>query len=496
MAIAFDSGGSAAVTANSTSFTVNITAAAVGADCYAWKAINVLNASISIPGWTTIAVVPTASTMTVGLFYRRKVSGDTTFVGTTTSGKGVHAWASYTGLDATTPHETASASNLLAKNASSVNVATPSVTEAGGNSWAVAFFASRTSTSGNKVITWTPPAGTTERFDVNNSAATSGPWVGVEIVDSAALVTAGARSYTSVASFAEQYGVGALLYLNEAAAAGTNQPLTGAVAASSSTSATIAARVALAGVVAAASAVTGGLTANHPASGTNAATTTTAGALAADHLLTGSTAATASTTGTPGAQQSLAGTVAASATTTGTLALRTPLTGTVAAATTTTGTLTSRQTLTGTTAATSTTAGTFFEAGPQNYPLAGTVAATTSTTGAVTARHPLGGTVAAVSSAAGAVARAAALAGAVESIAVTFGDITATLVLSGTVDAVGATAGEFVPPVTQFQGRILSASLAIPTALGSIAVPSATGDLVTHRVSARLSILRARGVIT
>lgn len=297
--------------------------------------------------------------------------------------------------------------------------------------------------------------------------------------------------------------------------AGVDNPVSGVVAGTSTSSGSLAGRLALVGAVAATSALVGSIgvsqglsgtvavtssasgavSAQHPLGGTLAATTTTTGSPVADHPVAGSSAATTAVTGTPSSTQALAGSVAGVSATTGTIGLRAPLAGTTAATSATSGAPSSRQALTGTTAATSTTAGTFFEAGPQNYPLTGAVAATTGTSGAVTARHPLGGTVAAVSSAAGAVVRAAALAGAVESTAVTFGDFTVSLVLSGTVDAVSGTAGEFVPPVTQFQGRILSASLAIPTAAGSIAVPSATGDVVTHRMSARLSILRARGVI-
>ena len=115
MAIAYDSGGTAAVTANSTSFTVDITAAAVGADCFCWNVVNIQNATMSLTGWTTLGTLSTASTSTVGLFYRRKIAGDTTFTGSQSNGKGVHAWASYTGCDSTTPYTfTSVAANMLA----------------------------------------------------------------------------------------------------------------------------------------------------------------------------------------------------------------------------------------------------------------------------------------------------------------------------------------------------------------------------------------------
>jgi hypothetical protein len=218
MAIAVDSGGGGAVTTAATSFNIDITSAATGADCFAWVAWGLQSATFTSTGWTQVLLGGPASTLTCVLLYRRKIAGDTTFSITSTSAKGCHAWESYTGLDATTPYQAATnGANFLAKSTASVNVATPSVTNTDATAWALAFFASRSSTTGNKVITFTPDAALTERQDQNNSAAPSSIWTGVEIADSAGAVTAAAHSYTAVASFSESFGAGALLYLNPAA---------------------------------------------------------------------------------------------------------------------------------------------------------------------------------------------------------------------------------------------------------------------------------------
>jgi hypothetical protein len=217
MAIALDAVGGGAVTTAGTTFNVDITAAATGADCFVWIARGLQSATFTLTGWTQILVGGPASTLTCGLFYRRKVAGDTTFTCTTGSAKGCHAWVSYTGLHASTPYQIATlAANFLAKSAASVNVSTPAVTNSDATAWALGFFASRTSTSGNKVITFTPDAALTERKDQNNSGASSSIWTGGEIADSNGAVTAASHSYTAVASFSETYGGGALLYLNPA----------------------------------------------------------------------------------------------------------------------------------------------------------------------------------------------------------------------------------------------------------------------------------------
>lgn len=225
MAIAFNAASGGASTAAATSFSANIGAAADGADVFLWVAWGLQSATFTQASWTQVLVGGPASTLTCGLFYRRKLAGDGAFTFATQSAKGCHAWSSYTGLDAATPYQAATlAANFLAKSVASVNVATPAVVNGQATAWALAFHASRTSTSTNKVITFTPAAGLTERVDQNNSAATSSIWTGVEVADSNTAVTAASHAYTAVASFSETFGGGALLYLNPAAAAAATTP--------------------------------------------------------------------------------------------------------------------------------------------------------------------------------------------------------------------------------------------------------------------------------
>lgn len=231
MPIAPDSSGSTAVTTGVTSATLDITAAAAGAWCYAWVAVGSSNAgspSVAATGWTIPAGMAAADSTTAeyAVLRRLKIAGDTTFTVTwTTSAHAEIAWASWTGADPVTPDE----SGAIAVNGATSRTAvpTPSATPGDVNRWAVGFFAARTSTSANKSITWTPDAAQTERVDANNSAAASSVWLGNEIADTAAAVTQAAHSYTAThAPAAESHDGSAILFLIPAAAAGaTPAPL-------------------------------------------------------------------------------------------------------------------------------------------------------------------------------------------------------------------------------------------------------------------------------
>lgn len=210
-----DSSGSTAILAGTTSAVVDITAAAVGAVCYAWAALGANSGTVSATGWTDPSNVINADEGTVAhyaILRRIKQSGDTTFTFSwSASAKGVIAWQSYTGVDPVTPDEQAA----LATNGvtSRTAVPTPSATPTAANRVPVAFFAVRTSTVGNKPITWTPDAATTERVDVDNNASGSAPWMGVEIADTATAVSQAAHSYTATHNASEGHDGSAILYL-------------------------------------------------------------------------------------------------------------------------------------------------------------------------------------------------------------------------------------------------------------------------------------------
>jgi hypothetical protein len=218
---AFDTTGSTALTAAATSAVVDITAAATGAWCYAWCALGLNSGAISSTGWTSLLDADEGTSAHYALLRRKKQSGDTTFTFSwTTSTKGTIGWASYTGLDATTPDEQAT----LATNGVTGRTAVPgpAATPTAASRWVVAFSAVRTTNVANKPITWTPDAATTERLDVDNNAAGSAPWLGLEIADTATAVTQAAHSYTATHNASESHDGSATLYLISATSGGVN----------------------------------------------------------------------------------------------------------------------------------------------------------------------------------------------------------------------------------------------------------------------------------
>ncbi len=226
MGIAPDTAGNTPVTAGATSASVDITAAAVGAVVYCWASISTSSTTqTGVPGnagWAALQSAQTAagtSGATYALSRRVKQSGDTTFSFTwTTSGKGIFAWASYTGVDTGTPDEQSTAVQLNDTTARTA-VPGPSATPTAGSRWALACFGVRTTTAGNKPISWTPDAATTERADADNNAAASAAWLGAEIADSNGAVTQAAHSYTATHNASESHDGSVLLFLIPAAAA-------------------------------------------------------------------------------------------------------------------------------------------------------------------------------------------------------------------------------------------------------------------------------------
>ena len=226
MAIAFGTTGSTSMTAAATSASVNISAATDGDWVYCWVALGVNAGAVSATGWTSLLDADEGTSAHYALLRRQKQAGDTSFTFSwTTSTKGTLAWASWSGLDGTTPDEGAA----LATNGSTSRTAvpSPSATPTAANRWAAAAFANRTTTVGNKPITWTADAAQTERVDVDNNAAGSAPWVGTEIADTASAVTQAAHSYTAThAPAAESHDGSAIWFLIPAAVtAATPQPL-------------------------------------------------------------------------------------------------------------------------------------------------------------------------------------------------------------------------------------------------------------------------------
>jgi hypothetical protein len=226
MAIAPGATGNTPVTAGATSASVDITAAPVGAVVYCWAAISTdVTTQTGVPSNASWTVVQSAQTTagtsgaTYALYRRVKQSGDTAFsFSWTTSAKGIFAWASYSGVNTTTPDEQSTAVQLNDTTARTA-VPGPSATPVASNRWALACFGVRTTTSANKPISWTPDAATTERADVDNNTAASAAWLGVEIADSNGPVTQASHSYTATHNASESHDGSVLLFLIPAATA-------------------------------------------------------------------------------------------------------------------------------------------------------------------------------------------------------------------------------------------------------------------------------------
>ncbi|MGZ4519165.1 MAG: hypothetical protein ACXVGA_00945 [Mycobacteriaceae bacterium] len=214
MAIAYDSSGTA--TAGGTTVTFDISSASVGSVVYAWAGFATAQTSITAPtGWTQL-LQGSVGISGYALIYKVKASGDTTFTLTgSNSAKITVGWVSYLGLDTVNgPHETVTSSNFLALSSSTTSYPSPSLTPATADRWALYGAYTKSNTSANKNISYTPDGALTERLDANNTVAfPNGNWVGVELADSNAAVTAAAHSYTATEAFAENLGGAFLIYL-------------------------------------------------------------------------------------------------------------------------------------------------------------------------------------------------------------------------------------------------------------------------------------------
>lgn len=201
---------STVLTAAATSVSIDITAAPSGDWVYCFAAIGANQTGVTMTGWTVVLEGDESTSTHYALLRRKKQVGDTTFtLSWPTSSKGTFGLSAWTGLDASTPDELAQ----VQLHTTGTTYPTPSVTPGGSGRYAATFTYSRTSTSANKAISFTPDAALAERLDFNNSGAASAPWTGQEIADSSAPVTIAAHGYTAVQAFTESHGGAILLYL-------------------------------------------------------------------------------------------------------------------------------------------------------------------------------------------------------------------------------------------------------------------------------------------
>ncbi len=116
-------------------------------------------------GWTTLAVVRNAGNVTQGVYYRRATSADTTtYTWSYSKGKSVAGVTSYSGVHRVDP---VNVHGSQISSSASTSVTAPSVTTTRDNVRLVGFFAAVGGGS------FTPPTGTTERYDVNTGGGGS-----------------------------------------------------------------------------------------------------------------------------------------------------------------------------------------------------------------------------------------------------------------------------------------------------------------------------------
>lgn len=204
-----DAVGSTAITTQTTSATLDITAAADGRWVYAWVAlVGSVTVGPTCTGWTSV----TTDSPNTALLRRKKVPGDTTFtVNWTTNAQGIIVWASFTGLHPTSPDESGASTDFSGTTRTAVPGPSASPTTTG--RYALAGFMVRTTTSGNKAISWTSDAALTELVDANNSAAAASAWVGAELAVSPSTVTNASHQYTATHNFTETRDFSMLVFL-------------------------------------------------------------------------------------------------------------------------------------------------------------------------------------------------------------------------------------------------------------------------------------------
>lgn len=217
--VAFDSSGTNAFTTSASSATVDITTAATDSWCYAFAALGALQTATAMTGWTLLGEGPGGGSTPANwyaVWRRRKVAGDTTFtMSWGTSTKGCVHWASYTGVDPTTPDE--SFAFVAHSSTGSTAFPTPLSPPTAANRWALAGFYTRSTTAGG--FTWTADAGLTERVDLSTTGGTN-PWTGIQIADSVGAVTQANHTYTATCSASESQGGAWLAYLVPAPVSG------------------------------------------------------------------------------------------------------------------------------------------------------------------------------------------------------------------------------------------------------------------------------------
>jgi hypothetical protein len=198
-----------AVITNVATATIDITTATIGNWVYCFiTVVGAVSVAPTITGWTQVTV----DSPNLKILRRKKVGGDTTFtVNWTGNSNAMISWVEWSGLDPTSPDESAAATDFSGTTRTAVP--TPSATPTTTGRYAVGYFATRATVTGDKAITWTSDAALTEIVDANGSAGSVSSWVGHEIAWSVTPVTNASHTYTATHNITETRDFSAILFL-------------------------------------------------------------------------------------------------------------------------------------------------------------------------------------------------------------------------------------------------------------------------------------------
>jgi hypothetical protein len=104
--------------------------------------------------------------------------------------------------------------SIVADHSGGATHTTRTIANDGSNRWAVCVFADSTASSGTATTSWTAGAGLTSRIGANTSAAASGRWTSIALMDTNGAVTQGTHSYSATAQFANSVAAAGIFYIS------------------------------------------------------------------------------------------------------------------------------------------------------------------------------------------------------------------------------------------------------------------------------------------
>ncbi len=105
-------------------------------------------------------------------------------------------------------------SSIIKDDAGGATHTTRSMLSGNNDRWAVCVFGDATSSNGTATTSWTPGAGLTLRAQADNSAAGTGPWSSVAIMDTNGAVSQALHQYSATAQFANSRAAAGIMYIS------------------------------------------------------------------------------------------------------------------------------------------------------------------------------------------------------------------------------------------------------------------------------------------